>query len=270
MVNPVWFQWTTTETRIGWGWDMQIVGRRFGSLVLTMAIVLATAAAALVPTVALADTSYTTCPLFSQFKSDVEAISGTGTVTFLAPYCNMTANSTITVQSDANVTIKGDGLTLTGGTPSARGAFALFSVGVNASLSVDYATLAYAQYAITPVLFATPANVAVANSTITGTEIAGVASSSPVTVSNSTIFDNKQNGATSSISLTVTNSTVTGNGTNGLISNQVIVTSSTITDNDVGVVSFGALSLTCVNPGRKHDLRLQQVRDRSRLQPGVR
>ena len=117
---------------------MRIVGRRFGSLVLTMAIVLATAAAALVPTVALADTSYTTCPLFSQFKSDVEAISGTGTVTFLAPYCNMTANSTITVQSDANVTIKGDGLTLTGGTPSARGAFALFSVGANASLSVDY------------------------------------------------------------------------------------------------------------------------------------
>lgn len=122
------------------------VTRRWGAYILGLALVLSSAIGIGFPARVLADTTYTTCPTFSQFRNDVQAVSGTGTITFGtgAANCVLHATSTTMTQINSMVTINGNGLTLSGGTVASRGNFALLTGGVIGELVVDQTTLEYA------------------------------------------------------------------------------------------------------------------------------
>ncbi|HUY99147.1 MAG TPA: choice-of-anchor Q domain-containing protein, partial [Thermomicrobiaceae bacterium] len=151
---------------------------------------------------------------FSQFQSDVQAISGTDTITFGAgaAHCQLAATGTITLQSGASVTIDGNGLVLAGGTAGAPGGFNLLYVATSASLSLNDTTLEYGAEGIL-----SDGSVVLTNSSITGDGARGIEndSTTEVSVTNSTITGNGGDAIYSNGSASVTSSTISGNGGNG-------------------------------------------------------
>lgn len=219
------------------------MARRLSVLFISMTFILASGAGIGLPATALADTSYASCPTFSQFKADVEAVSGTSTITFLAPNCSVTANTTILIPAGANLTIKGNGFTLRGGTPASPGAFNLITATLGGgSLSLDEATLEFAEFAI--VQGGTqPTAINVSNSTIRGNVFGGIQASAPVTVSGSAVLQNGYTGILSFGPVTLINSTIMGNAT-GVFAQNATVTSSTIVGNNQGVAAITTATVT--------------------------
>ncbi|HUZ00254.1 MAG TPA: choice-of-anchor Q domain-containing protein, partial [Thermomicrobiaceae bacterium] len=184
---------------------------------------------------ALAATTYTSCPTFSQFQSDVQAITGTDTVTFGAgaANCALTATSAITIPATASVTIHGNGLVLAAGTAGAPGGFDLFDLVDTAGLSLDNATLEYGQEGIgTRVAENDP--VTLTESTVRGNSSEGVVAYS-LTMTNSTVTGNGGNGI-AGFTDTVTNSTLSGNGGYGVVANHLTMTNGTISGNGLGAI----------------------------------
>ena len=180
-------------------------------LVLGLALALAGVLAAVSGALAAPTTiTYTTCPSFSQFQSDVQAIGGTGTVTFGpgAANCPITATGTITLHYGASVTIDGNGLTLSGGSANAKGTFDLLDLDAIGNLSLDHLTLEDGQQGVGSV----------------------VGADGTVTLTDGTVTSNGGTGLTYG-TVIVTDSTVSGNGGDGINANHVTVTASTVSGN---------------------------------------
>ena len=220
--------------------------RRLRTLLLSLTLIVTAGIGLGLPSGVLADLAYSTCPSFSQFQSDAEAISGTGTITFTAANCALTASGTITTQASSTVTINGNGLTLTGGTSSAPGLFDLIYAGNGGALTLDHTILAYGRYGI----LQNTGTVSLKESTVSGNGKDGInQGSGSLTLTNSTVSGNVDAGIyQASGTLTLTNSTVSGNGDDGI--NQgvstITLTSSTISSNNrYGIYqASGTLTLT--------------------------
>src|SRR6185437_6449638 len=220
--------------------------QRISSLVLSVMIVLASGIAIGIPAGALADPSYTICPSFDQFQSDAQAISS-GTITFVAANCTLDATSTIFIQAASNVTIDGNGLTLSGGTADTPGNFALFEIKTpNGSLTLDDVTVEYGADGIRWTGKPETTTVTLIDSTVSGNHGMGIQANGDANVTNSTVSGNGSAGILANGDATVTNSTVSGNGGVGVhAAGNATVTNSTITGNATdGVSSDGAFTLT--------------------------
>ncbi|HEX3721741.1 MAG TPA: choice-of-anchor Q domain-containing protein [Nitrolancea sp.] len=200
------------------------MNRRFGLWVIGLMFVVASGLGLGVPLGALADTSYSTCPSFATFQNDVQAISTSGTITFEAANCTLDATSTIDTQAGSKVTIDGNGLTMSGGTADAPGAFDLIDVGApSGSLTLDQVTLEYGD---------------------NGIGINGGSDTTTVTLTSSTVRGSQRSGIVGEV-VSLTNSSLTGNGNDGIDGDAVLVTNSTVSDNsDVGISGFGQVTVT--------------------------
>ena len=208
------------------------MGRRSISLVLALLLVISTVIAIGAPFGALAATNYNSCPSFSTFQSDVQAFSGTGTITFSVANCTITATSTITVANQADVTINGNGLSLLGGTSGSHGAFALFTLGRKSNLTLDHTTLSYALIGVSQSQ-AKDGDIVLTDSTVSDNSVDGI---------------NQSDGTTNKGSITLDSTTVSGNGADGISQNNgdITITNSTISNNVVNGVaqSSGTITIT--------------------------
>ena len=209
------------------------MGRRWVSLLFACLLVVSTGIAVGLPAGALADVIISSCPAtFAEFQTDVQSISGTGAVSFTVADCTITADSTITVANQADVTINGKGLTLLGGTSDTHGSFALFTLGKKTNLTVNDATLAYANYGIFQSQ-AKDGDIVLIDSTIRDNSIDGI---------------NQGDGTTNKGSITLDSSTVSGNGGDGISQNNgdITITNSTISNNVLNGVaqSIGTITIT--------------------------
>ena len=209
------------------------MNRRMGPFVLGFVLILSTWIGIGVPAGALADTTYSTCPDFTTFKADVEAISGAGTIAFTAAGCSLTSTSTISIQAGSTVTIDGHGLTLSGGTAGSPGAFDMLAVGSAGSLTLDKTTIENGAIGIHQ---PNGGNVTLTSSTVNGNGSDGISQSSgsSVSLTNSTVSNNGNDGIDQgSSSIIVANSSISGNGRTGIRqdSGSVVVINSTISGN---------------------------------------
>ncbi len=204
--------------------------RRLGAVLLGLVLVLSVSVGVGLPAGVLADTTYTTCPSFSTFKTDVEAVSGTATISFTAPNCVLSADSTIATQAGSTVTIDGNGLTVSGGTAGSPGHFDLFDVGnPGGSLMLDHVTVEYGQIGIGCGIGGCDDGVSLYDSTVRGNSLGGVALGD-AGITNSTVTGNGEAGV-NSYHLILKDSTISGNGGDGVDSVTLIVTSSSIFGN---------------------------------------
>ncbi len=211
-----------------------IMNRRGGPFLLGFVLILSTWIGIGVAAGALAFTTYNTCPDFTTFKADVEAISGTGTIAFTAAGCSLTSTSTISIQAGSTVIIDGHGLTLSGGTAGSPGAFDMLAVGSAGSLTLDKTTI---QYGAIGIHLPSGGSVTLTSSTVNGNGIDGISQSSNgnAALTNSNVSDNGNDGINQGAngSITLTNSTMTHNGFDGIFqgSGNITLTESTMSDN---------------------------------------
>ncbi len=217
--------------------------RRLGAVLLGLVLMLSVSVGVGVPAGVLADTTYTTCPSFSTFKTDVEAVSGTATISFTAPNCVLSADSTITTQAGSTITIDGNGLTVSGGTAGSPGNFEVFDVGDSGGgLALDHVTVEYGFDGVNSV--GTDPTVTLTNSTVRGNRRFGIVVRNDLFVTSSTISGNGNLGIEADNNVWLTNSTVSHNGGFGVTSFKATLTSSSIIDNVGAGVEAGDQSWT--------------------------
>ncbi len=195
------------------------------------------------PVGVLADQSYTVCPTFSDFKRDVEAVSGGATFTLPAD-CTLNATDTIKIQSGASVTINGNGLTLDGQQNTSLDLISIPWSTNPGSLTLDHATLQNAKNGIMDLYEI--ATIGVTNSTITGNTGYGIYAGN-VMVSDSTVSNNGTGGILVGKVGSVRDSQISHNteyGINSRITAALTVADSEINNSVQGIVAGKSLEVS--------------------------
>lgn len=223
-------------------------GRASWRLLVSLVLVLGGLVAGIgLPAGVLADTTYTSCPSYSTFQSGVQNATGTVTFTFPANCAYTPASgvtSTITIPAAANVTIDGNGLSITAGTASSPGSFAIFTVAQSAALTLDHATLADGNNGIG--YTGLGGDVTLTNVTITGSGADGLTGRTTISLTDSTISGSSADGISGVLAnVTLTNTMVSNSASDGIaVIGKLTLTGSTVSSSGgKGIGANGTVTL---------------------------